>query len=126
MQNEPAETTSLLLFSLSFFLYPSPMSTASNITIKLFIGYTLTPDIYIQLNKSKEWKQAQIDPDASLISTIRYQEKQYIGGLTEEQSLPFSTVKEIGEQVQHALEKFCPELLIGKLKLYTFSQTYHG
>jgi len=95
-------------------------------SIKLFVGYLLTPDIHIQLNKSKEWKQAQIDPGASPISTIRYQEKQYIGVLTDEQSLPFATVKEIGKEVQQALETFCPTLLIDKLKLYTFSQTYHG
>jgi hypothetical protein len=98
----------------------------SNLTVKLFVGCLINPEIRRLLKQSSEWKEASIEwqSDPKGIREIRYQDHDYVGKYIEKESAPLPEIKEIEREIKNIIEAYCPDLPQKKLKIVVFPHLF--
>ena len=106
------------------------METDTNIqervTVKLFTGYVISPELKMHLKESREWDQALTlasRKEDDLIH-VPYQNKEYIGIFSEDNQLNISEMYDLEKTIQQTIQRYCPEFPIEKLKLSLFPQIF--
>lgn len=101
-------------------------TTENGMLSRIFVGYSLHPELKVQLGQSPNWKQAQIMPhdENDDLLEIHYQDKDYIGHFLSQSELTLQELKSIEQKVQERLREHCPKFPIEKLKFCVFSQVF--
>lgn len=99
----------------------------SRVTVKLFIGISITPDLKLQLSQSSAWKEAKIvnSTDPFYLIETNFHNKTYIGLFSSEQQLSLTQLKGIQQHIREQLHHYCPKFPgIDKLPLFIFPQLF--
>lgn len=101
-------------------------STKNQLTEKIFIGFLFTIDLKIQLNQTKEWKQATVikDNKKKQLSVVRYNDSEYIGEYFEHNMLTMKDVTKHAKEIKKELSNFLPEFDVDSLKICLFPQVF--
>lgn len=99
----------------------------SRVTVKIFIGFNVNPEIRANLMHSLGWKEAGIlrATDQNQLIETSFHNKSYIGLYGDEKQLTLSYIHEIQELLRAQLREYCPKLVgIEKLAIYVFPQIF--
>lgn len=93
---------------------------------RIFVGYSLHPELKLQLSQSPHWKQAKImrDSVSDELFETHFQEKDYIGRFLTQDVLTLKELKIIELEIQSRLRKHCPKFPVDKLKICVFTQVF--
>lgn len=93
---------------------------------KLFAGFLLTPEISIQLQRSKMWKEKMFQEDDGLdrLVEVRYQGKDYLGQYFPEHKHDLNDVKAKESTLRQLLQSYCPQQDCTVMKLCVFPQLF--
>lgn len=102
------------------------IETDSCMTSRLFVGYSLHPELKLQLSQSPHWKEAKIlrHNESEELLEIHYQAKDYIGRFLTKESLTLSELKQVEADIQSRLKKHCPLFPIDKLNIWVLTQVF--
>lgn len=97
----------------------------SGITVKLFMGISLPPDLKMQLEKNIQWKKYCIEEgnDTNRIRIIPHSQKDYLGCYFDGDRIHWSALALKSVQIRAALELFFPRVRVDKLTIVIFNQT---
>ena|ERR1700761_2617710 len=101
--------------------------TESKVSVKLFAGYFLNPEIRMHLQRSSAWKQASIAPTkekAHELLEIYFNGKNYIGSYLAEEKVTLVELKKVENDVLTALKKYCPDCDTENMKISIFPQVF--
>ena len=96
------------------------------VTVKIFLGCQLTPELGLQLQQSKEWRQDHVVPKADgegLIKTL-HQSKRYVGMFLANEMPSLPELKEYELKVQKILNTYCPFLRVDHIPITLFPQIF--
>lgn len=93
------------------------------ITIKLFIGCLLTPEIKLFLEQSKLWQQQRIGKNAPL-TTIHFKNKEYIGTFISQKQPSLAELQKQETTIKTLLAEYCPEFNTDTINTKIFSQVF--
>lgn len=97
--------------------------STEGISLKLFVGTHLTPDLKELLDKSPEWKQEKIVKETALTETT-HEKKPYIGRYISEDHCRISTLRHAENEVRDLLQQYCPKKNCNTLKVVIFPQIF--
>ncbi len=103
------------------------MDTTNNrVTLKIFVGFLLSPDIELRLNQNLQWKQWRIDSSENQrpLSETYFQEKKYIGYFLDNPAAPFIEIKAAEREITEWFSGFLQDPGSEALKFYVFSQIF--
>ena len=100
------------------------LNLANSVTVKVFLGIALTPDVRMQLNQSHAWKTDQTTVKEGRLLEIRYEEKDYLGTWITEEHPSVVQLRSKEASVLEQLRSYCPELPVEKLKVTIFPQIF--
>jgi hypothetical protein len=100
--------------------------TNNRVTLKLFFGCLLTPDIEMRLKQSLNWKKSRINSDGDIqaLTETYFQEKKYLGFFLDQPSASLSDFRLAEKEIRDSLAYYCSDLPIENLKLFIFSQIF--
>ena len=100
--------------------------TDQRVKVKLFVGLLVNSEVRMHLNQSQQWKQDQVvrSSDGQELQVLRYQDKDYVGLVLEQEMMPLGQLKDKETWVREALERYCPELGVENMKVYVFPQIF--
>jgi hypothetical protein len=90
--------------------------TNNRVTLKLFFGCLLTPDI--------EMRRINSDGDIQALTETYFQEKKYLGFFLDQPSASLSDFRLAEKEIRDSLAYYCSDLPIENLKLFIFSQIF--
>jgi len=93
------------------------------VTVRLFIGTIVTPDLKSSLDKSSKWSQAVIANETSL-TEIRYRNKPYIGTYLDSEKVKILEICNTESEIRNLLQQFCPNQNCELLKMVIFPQIF--
>jgi len=99
----------------------------SRVTVRLFIGCAVNPELRINLTHSLPWKQASImrATDQDLLLETHFQNKSYIGLYVDDQQFTLQQIRKDQQKIREQLLIYCPKLTgIDKLPIYVFPQIF--
>jgi len=102
-------------------------STVSNkLSVQLFAGYYLSPEIRRNLHENKEWEEAKIkwQSEKNGLQIIPYQSKEYLGSYLEKETLTLGEIRKTEENIRKLLLECCPRLQENTLDLVIFPQVF--
>lgn len=79
----------------------------NRITIKMFYGCPLLPDLRLQLEKSQQWKLAKIGSERAPLEVIRHQEKDYCGSFLHSDEMTISNLEAEAKRIHNKIKEFC-------------------
>ncbi len=93
---------------------------------KIFIGFSLHPELRVQLNQSNAWKQSRIIAGQNPIEAleVRFNNKDYLGFHVNGSRCSWSQLQKSQELLKAALLRYCPHLNADGYKIYLFSQLF--
>ena len=91
---------------------------------QIFIGYHLTPEFRIQLDKSGTWKQAVIawQSEENGICEIQYDGKQYLGVFVKQ--ITVAELRKKAKKLEETILLHCPEINPNLLHSRIFPQLF--
>jgi len=95
----------------------------NRMTVKMFTGCMLNPEIRMHLSQSQQWKQANIGSEQKLIE-IHHQTKDYLGQYAAETELTLAHLKVIQNEIKDLLQMYCPRLDTSKVRFFIFPQVF--
>lgn len=104
-----------------------PMSSApprTGISIMMFIGVKLRPDLKMLLHNSPAWRRAKAVSDEGDLKEQSYQGNTYLGLLISSDTIPFSEISSLEHSIRSRLKHYCEELDIDALPVEVFPQTF--
>ena len=95
------------------------------ITYKLFAGFLLSPELKVQLGRSKKWKEDAFLPfkENVLLIKVHYQGKDYIG----QYFLPHISMNDLKDKdvsMRQLLQEYCPRYDCVAIHFCIFPQTF--
>lgn len=104
----------------------------SKMTISLFLGFLLTSELKMHLNKSAEWQNAKLhlaDPSSALdpsnaLKEVQYGNQTFVGIYLSEPKLSLKDIKKYESQLKMLLNRYCERLECSKLECSLFSQFF--
>lgn len=102
----------------------------SPFSIKLFLGYPLTPDLKHHLHGSHDWHQAKLSwqgeaPGLGLVE-VYHQGKHYLGQYIEKEQLTLCDLKTLENKIFDILERHKPGLNRDNMGCSIFPQLFIG
>lgn len=95
------------------------------IFVKLFIGSPVTSDLRVELERSHEWKEAQIVRIDNKLEETLCDGKKYIGLYTHAEKT-LAELDELKNEIKFKIKEFCPNYPLEKLKFFIFPQVFIG
>jgi hypothetical protein len=99
------------------------MNLSKGVTVKLFAGFIVTPELRMHLNESSAWKDAQLVHSDALMQT-HHQGKDYIGLFLSDNQITLLSLKNIESKLRVSLEKYCPVYDLEKANIQIFPQSF--
>lgn len=100
------------------------MSTVANsLTFRLFIGFPITSELKMELNRSAKWKEAEITLQKNL-ERVHFDDKEYIGRYLESPILALKDLPGIEQSLYTDFKDLFPEFKQDRLSLRLFSQPF--
>jgi hypothetical protein len=100
------------------------MSTVANsLTFRLFIGFPITSELKMELNRNAKWKEAEITLQKSL-EKVPFDDKEYIGRYLESPILALKDLPALEESLYADFKSLFPEFKQERLSLRLFSQPF--
>lgn len=99
----------------------------SRVTVRLFVGCSVSPEMRVNLQHSMGWKQAAIlrSTEKDVLIETHYQNKSYIGLYADDRFLTLHEVRRLQHIVREQINEYCPKLVgIDKLPIYVFPQIF--
>lgn len=98
----------------------------SNLSVKLFVGCLISPEIRHLLRDSSAWKEKSIawQSESNGLKEIRYENHEYFGKYIESKEVPLPKIKEIEQEIRAILDMHCPEVPTNKIKIVVFSHLF--
>lgn len=97
---------------------------ASEIRVKIFLGYLQNGEIKMHLNQSESWQRAKL-LNEQLLSEARQDEKEYIG-VWLDAPLSLQVVKNTKQEVKTQLQLYCPKIKLDAHAFFLFPQAFIG
>ena len=93
------------------------------ITVRMFYGCPVIPELRTQLERSQSWKLAQIERQKgkNIPVIIRHQEKDYFGTYLSGTEATIAGIEAEEKRIHHKINEFCPEFDIESLNFTIFS-----
>lgn len=102
-------------------------SIEEQISVKLFVGSPIGSNLKLELQKSHQWKEAQItriNNNHELVETLS-DGKKYIGFYIDSEKT-IVELDEIKKEISNKIKEYCPNFQNEKLKFYVFPQVFVG
>lgn len=99
----------------------------SRVTVRLFIGCAVSPELKVHLQHSMAWKQASIlrSTEQDVLLETHFQNKSYLGLYADERFLTLHQVRQKQQKIRTQLYEYCPKLVgIDKIPIYVFPQIF--
>lgn len=99
----------------------------SRVTVKIFIGFLVNPELKANLIHSLGWKEAAIlrATDQNQLLETNFHNKSYIGIYGDDRSMTLAYLHEIQSLLRAQLHEYCPKLPgIEKLPIFVFPQIF--
>lgn len=98
----------------------------NRLTLKLFLGVSLTSELKLLLSQSSSWKQSQIGPKSEcyVFEEIHYHEKDYLGFYLPQEQVTLQELRELKGELKNRLQGYVPKYELDSLKVYVFSQIF--
>lgn len=99
----------------------------SKVSVKLFIGCCVTPELKNHLSQSNEWKQASImrATDQDVLTETHFQNKLYIGLYADDLFLTMHEIHAVHKKIIEQIHLYCPKLARSdKLPVFIFPQIF--
>lgn len=99
---------------------------SSGISVKLFVGCMITPDLRLQLNQNTDWQRMIAFPDSNTdkVQELHYQDKDYFGKFLKEAQPTLAEIRSAEKVIRSAIENYCPSTDASSIKLQLFSQIF--
>lgn len=97
------------------------------VSIKLFMGVVVTPELKMHLAHSHSWQEARIidSQKGDLLHQIHFQNKEYIGLYADQASLQLPDVEQLKNNILSQLTDYCPKITkIENMAVYLFPQLF--
>lgn len=97
------------------------------VTVKLFIGAKVTPELRVHLAQSHLWKEATIVSAAEkgILVQTHFHNNTYIGLYVEEEYLTLPAIHDLQLAIRQQLSNYCPKVhAVNQLPLYIFPQMF--
>lgn len=101
-------------------------NTEHKVTVKLFVGVMISPELRMHLSKSALWKEISIARGPSsddLIETPSNNET-YLGTYVNNEAIPLHELREMASAVKQKIAAYCASLNIETLNLSVFPQIF--
>lgn len=100
------------------------MSTVANsLTFRLFIGFPITSELKMELNRNAKWKEAEITLQKNL-EKVHFDEKEYLGRYLDSSVLALKDLPEVENSLHTDFTNLFPEFKQERLSLRLFSQPF--
>ncbi len=99
----------------------------SRVTVRLFVGCAVTPEVRVHLQNSMAWKQASIlrSTEEDVLLETHFQNKTYIGLYADERFLTLHQVRQKQQKIRNQLYDYCSKLAgIDRIPIYVFPQIF--
>ncbi len=96
------------------------------VTVKLFAGFVIHPDIRREMFVSDKWHMAEIawKSQENGLQIVRYEGKEYVGKYLDSLSLTIEEIKDRELKIRKQLIHHCPGVNQFPLKFFVFPQTF--
>ncbi|MFA6916574.1 MAG: hypothetical protein WC222_09270 [Parachlamydiales bacterium] len=99
----------------------------SRVTVKIFIGFLVNPELKANLAHSLGWKEAAIlrATDQNQLLETSYHNKSYIGFYGDDKLLTLAYIHDIQNLLRTQLHEYCPKLIgVEKMPIFVFPQIF--
>lgn len=101
-------------------------STQGKVILKFFLGFAITSECRMHLNRSISWKHLQIQMGKTddALKEVHFHQKEYLGRHLEGENFPLSALKSETLRMQRELKEHFPGFEIDKLPVCIFPQLF--
>lgn len=96
---------------------------ANRVTFRLFIGFSITSELKMEMTRNAKWKEAEITLQKSL-EKVRFDEKEYVGRYLDSPVLALKDLPALEESLYKDFQDYFPEFKQDRLTLRLFSQAF--
>lgn len=97
--------------------------TQTALTLKIFVGFTLSSELKMHLNHSIAWKHAQIQKE-QVLEEVHFHHKVYIGSYLDDKPLTLNYIRQIEASLRQKLASYCPFAGVEQLPICIFPQVF--
>lgn len=99
----------------------------NRVSVRIFVGVNVNPELRSHLNHSLPWKQALIlrSTDSDVLIETHYENKTYVGVYLDGNQVTLFNLKALQQKIRHHLREYCPKLIgIDRIPIYVFPQIF--
>lgn len=97
--------------------------TQSALTLKIFVGFSLTSELKMHLYHSIAWKHAQIQKEQEL-EEVHFHHKVFIGAYIDSKPLTINKLRQFETSLKEKLAAYCPSAGVEQLPICIFPQVF--
>jgi len=94
------------------------------VSVKLFVGFTITSEVKMYLHESHAWQLARTTPTDGDLCEVRHKNNYYIGRYLPDGKMKVSALKEQESYIEAKLREYCPTLPTRAYRFSIFSQLF--
>lgn len=97
----------------------------NTVSVKLFVGFPLTSEIKMHLNRSQAWQQASVlHPAERDLVEVHHHGQDYVGRFLPQDRVILSEVQDNDMRAKQALQHYCPECNLDGMTLRVLPQVF--
>lgn len=100
-------------------------TTEDAVSVKLFVGFQVTSEIKMHLNRSKAWRQASVlKPAERDLIEVHHHGQDYVGRFLPQDRLILSEVRDNDILAKQALKNYCPDCNLDGMTIRVLPQVF--
>jgi len=101
-------------------------TNTNKLTVKLFVGCSLSSELKMNLNQSKTWKQASIVPASAYddLIEIHFHGKDFVGSYLSTDKITVAELQTHEAHLRERLQHYCPAFDLNGIKPCVFAQVF--